>query len=127
MWLRSAFEVVTSPSRAQWLVGVLVAGAVGAVALYVTRPQSPTPTPQPSAHDSLSADIKEILPVDAIRAVDDPHFISEDKARKAGFQDNLQIIGVETGGEAHAYPIAFLSHVEIVNDRLGGKNIAVTW
>ena len=109
-------------------MGLLVAIAVGGVALYVTRPQGPTPTSgQSSARDSLSAEIKEILSVDAIRAVDDPHFISEDKARKAGFQDNLQIIGVGLGGEAHAYPIAFLSHVEIVNDRLGGKNIAVTW
>ena len=128
MWLRSAFKIVSSPSRAPWLVGLLVAIAVGGVTLYVTRPQAPTPTRGPSsARDSLSAEIKEILSVDAIRAVDDPHFINVDKARKAGFQDNLQIIGVELEGEAHAYPIAFLSHVEIVNDRLGGKNIAVTW
>jgi hypothetical protein len=109
-------------------VGLLVAVAVGGVALYFTRPQAPTPTrAQPSARDSLAADIKGILSVDAIRAVDDPHFISEDKARKAGFQDHLEVIGVELAGEAHAYPISFLSHVEIVNDRLGGKNIAVTW
>ena len=128
MWLRSAFKVVTPPSRAQWIVGLLVAVTVGGVALYVTRPQAPTPSQgQPGARDSLTADIQTILAVDAIRAVDDPHFISEDKARKAGFQDRLQVIGVELGGEAHAYPISFLSHVEIVNDRLGGKNIAVTW
>jgi hypothetical protein len=42
-------------------------------------------------------------------------------------RDNLKVVGVELEGEAHAYPIAFMSRVEIVNDRLGGKNIAVTW
>jgi hypothetical protein len=106
-------------------VGLLVAVAVGGVALYITRPEAPTPTrAQPSPPDSLSADIQTVLAVDAIRAIDQPRFVA---ANKAGMQDNLQVIGVELGGEAHAYPISFLSHVEIVNDRLGGKNIAVTW
>lgn len=128
MWIRSAFKFVTSPSRAQWLVGLMVAVAVGGVALYFTRPQAPTPARgQPSARDSLASDIKTILPVDAIRAVDNPRFITVDKARKAGFLDDMQIIGVELGGETHAYPIGYLSRVEIVNDRLGGKNIAITW
>jgi hypothetical protein len=124
MWLRSVFRVVTRPSRAQWLVGLLVAVAVGGVALYVTRPQGATPPGQSSAPDSLSSEIQSILPEDAIRAVDDPRFVT---AAKSGMKDNVQVIGVELGGEAHAYPIGFLSRVEIVNDRLGGKNIAVTW
>ncbi len=121
MWLRSVFRVVTSPSRAQWLVGLLVAVAAGGVALYVTRPQSPPPAP---GQDSLRSEIQSILPTDAIRAVDDPRFVT---AAKSQMKDNVQVIGVELGGEAHAYPIGFLSRVEIVNDRLGGKNIAVTW
>ncbi len=128
MWIRSAFKLATSPSRAQWLVGLLVAVLVGGVAVYATRPQASTPTRgQPSARDSLTSDIKTILPVDAIRAVDNPRYITVDKARKAGFEDDMQVIGVELGGEAHAFPIGYLSQHEIVNDRLGGKNIAVTW
>jgi hypothetical protein len=106
-------------------VGLLVAVAVGGVALYATRPHAPTPTPgQPGARDSLSSEIQSILPPDAIRAVDNPRFVT---AAKSEMKDNVQVIGVELGGEAHAYPIGFLSRVEIVNDRLGGKNIAVTW
>ncbi len=128
MWIRSAFKSVASPSRAQWLVGLLVAVAVGGVALYVTQPKAHTATQrQSSSRDSLSADIKTILSVDDIRAIDQPRFITTDKAAKTGFEDKLQVIGVELGGEAHAYPISWLSRVEIVNDRLGGKNIAVTW
>jgi len=104
----------------------LVALTVGGVALYVTRPQMSAPRPdQSSGPDSLSSsEIQTILPVDAIRAVDHPHFVTADKA---GMRENLNIIGVELGGEAHAFPIAFMSRVEIVNDRLGGTNIAVTW
>ncbi len=124
MWIRSVFNATTSRSRAQWLVGLMVAVAVAGVALYVTRPHTPTLGPS-SAPDPLSgSEIQTILPVDAIGAVDDPHFVA---AGKAGMRDNLHVIGIELGGEAHAYPIAFMSHVEIVNDRLGGTNIAATW
>ena len=132
MWIRSAFKAAASPSRAQWLLGLLVALAVGAVALYVTRlqPSSPALAPSgivsaPGSPDALrSSEIRAILPEDAIGAVDNPRFIG---AGKAGIRDNMPVIGVGLGGEAHAYPIPFMSRVEIVNDRLGGTNIAVTW
>ncbi len=126
MWIRSAFKSVRSTTRAQWLVGLLVAASVGGIALYFTRPQASAPSfAPPAGPDSLrSSEIQSILPIDAIRAVDDPHFVAADKT---AMRENLNIIGVELGGEAHAYPIAFMSRVEIVNDRLGGTNIAVTW
>ncbi len=126
MWIRSAFRAVTSTARAQWVVAFLLAASVGGIALFVTRPQASAPTLGPSnGPDSLrSSEIQTILPVDAIRAVDHPQFVAADKAAMRG---NVNIIGVELGGEAHAFPIAFMSRVEIVNDRLGGTNIAVTW
>ena len=126
MWILSVFRFLTSPPRAQWLAALLVAVAVGALALYVTRPQAPTPPPGPSGSpDPLrSSEIQTILSVDAIGAVDNPTFVA---AGKAGMRDNLSVIGVDLGGEAHAYPIAYMSQVEIVNDRLGRTNIAVTW
>ncbi len=126
MWIRSAFNAMASPSRAHWLTALLVAAAVGGVALYITRPEASTPTLGPtSGPDPLSSsEIQAILEPDAIRAVDDPHFVA---AAKAGMPANLPIVAVELGGEAHAFPIPFMSRVEIVNDRLGGKNIAVTW
>ena len=126
MWIRSVFSAVASPPRAQWLVGLLAATVVGGVAFYVTRPQPPTQTLTDSrSPDPLSsAEIRTILVPDAIPAVDNPHFVV---SGNSGVRDNQHVIGVELGGEAHAYPIGFMSRVEIVNDRLGGKNIAVTW
>ena len=126
MWIRSVSDRVSAPSRAQWLVGLLIALAVGGVALYVTRPADTTRTLAPSNRpDPLqSNEIQTILAPDAIRAVDHPSFVT---AARAGMPDNLSVMGVELQGEAHVYPIAFMSQVEIVNDRLGGTNIAVTW
>lgn len=126
MWIRSACSAMRMPSRTQWLVAVLTALTVGGIALYATRPAAPALTPASSAgpDDLDSSEIQTILPVDAIRAIDHPAFVPADKA---GMRQNLNVIGVALGGEAHAFPIAYMSRVEIVNDRLGGANIAVTW
>jgi len=126
MWIRSAFSALTSVPRAQLLIAALVAATVGGVALYVTRPpvSGPAPAPSQSPDPLASSEIQTILPVDAIGAIDHPNFVAADKAR---MRENLNIIGVALEGEAHAFPIAVMSRVEIVNDRLGGKNIAVTW
>jgi hypothetical protein len=125
VWIRSAFKTATAASRAQWLVGLLVAAAVGGVTFEVTQPRAPLTPGQSSGPDALSSyEIQTILPVDAIRAVDHPQFVTADRA---GMRANLGVIGVELGGEAHAFPIPFMSRVEIVNDRLGGTNIAITW
>ena len=105
---------------------MLVAIAAGTSALYVTRPRvQPPAVASPGATDPLAtSEIQTILQPDAIRAVDHPIFVDGDKAAARG---NLAVIGVERGAEAHAFPIAYMSRVEIVNDRLGGTNIAVTW
>ncbi len=126
MWIRSASSLFTSAPRAQLLIAALVAATVGGVALYVTRPTVSGPALAPSQNpDPLaSSEIQTILPVDAIRAVDNPQFVAADKS---GMRENLNVVGVALGGEAHAFPIAIMSRVEIINDRLGGKNIAVTW
>ena len=36
-------------------------------------------------------------------------------------------VGVEYGGDSRAYPVPTLSRHEIVNDKVGGIPIAVTW
>ncbi len=68
--------------------------------------------------------IVSVLPRDAIPAIDHPHFVPASRARLA---DRAPVIGVEIGGEAHAYPVGTLSSHEIVNDVIRGKPIAVTW
>ena len=132
MWIRSVFSAVRAPSRVQWLVSVLIAVIVGGIALYVTRPlassptaSSPTGVDSPGAPDPIqSSEVRAILLPDAIPAVDHPKFVT---ANRAGLRDNLPVIGVELNGEAHAYPIPFMSQVEIINDRVGGTSIAATW
>jgi uncharacterized protein DUF3179 len=124
MWIRLAYNTLISVLRARLLPAALVAATVGGVALFLTRPPGPELPPSQSPDPLGSSEIQTILPVDAIRAIDRPTFVAADQAR---MPENLNIIGVELGGQAHAFPIAIMSQVEIVNDRLGGKNIAVTW
>lgn len=62
---------------------------------------------------------------DGIPALEDPEFIS------AGVADYLDdddlVIGFVVDGEARAYPHDILDWHEIVNDQVGGVNIAVTY
>jgi hypothetical protein len=67
-----------------------------------------------------------VLPVDAIRSIDDPQFYSVPEADEEYAPDEL-VIGVEFEGEARAYSITLLSSREIVNDTVAGRAIAVTW
>lgn len=65
------------------------------------------------------------LPKDAIPAIDAPRFVS---AADATFvHDEEPVIGLTAGSEARAYPTWMLNAHEIVNDRLGGRALAVTW
>ena len=84
--------------------------------------------------EEISIDLNEVvtlLPPDAIPAVLPQRakdiMVSAAQADEAGIDQSVQIIGVEIDGESRAYPIPFLSAREIVNDEVGGRNIAVTW
>src|SRR5262249_56295813 len=68
--------------------------------------------------------IVSVLPRDAIAAIDHPRFVAADHAGLAGHD---RVIGVEIDGDARAYPVATLSSHEIVNDRIRGRPLAVTW
>jgi hypothetical protein len=72
------------------------------------------------------AEILSALPEDAIRSIDRPKFVSGKKADKQ-MSDDEQVIGLEVGGEAKAYPLYVLSSHEIVNDVIAGSHVAVTW
>jgi uncharacterized protein DUF3179 len=120
-----------------WAVAgsVAVLSAVGA--FYLTPPASPslvTGSQQmagrdyPSLHapDPLTAgEIGYQVPRDRIKAIDAPEFMAPSEA--GWVPDRLPVIGVTDGAEARAYPIPLLSRVEIVNDQIGGRAIAVTW
>jgi hypothetical protein len=76
------------------------------------------------AGEPLPDGFRQVLPRDAIRPVYDPVFLPADQA---GWSDDAQIIGVEMGGEAKAYPVSFLNGREMVIDEIADVPIVVTW
>ncbi len=77
---------------------------------------------------------------DRIRAIDDPLFVSPDDPRllklpvsryrrgeRPATTDDVMVIGYVQDGDARAYPTALLDRHEVVNDRFGGKPVAVGW
>jgi Protein of unknown function (DUF3179) len=69
------------------------------------------------------SEIITVLPPDAIPAITNPTFNDSGSWLAA----DARVVGVEVGGEARAYPIAILNWHEIVDDRVGGLPIAVTY
>lgn len=64
-------------------------------------------------------------PRDGIPAIDNPIFI--DAAAADFLADDDWVLGITVGGIARAYPIKILNWHEVVNDRLQGKPLAVTF
>ncbi len=69
-----------------------------------------------------------VLPPDAIPALTKPIFLSRVDADRLMLDDE-PVLGLvdPVNGQAKAYSLWHLDRHEIVNDRLGGKPIAVTW
>ena len=77
-----------------------------------------------TAADYADDAIRTLLPFDAIPAITDPQFAS---AGAAKLDVDTPVIGVTFNGESHAYSVYLLNGHEIVNDVVGGMNIATTW
>lgn len=75
--------------------------------------------------DLRPEEIVTVLPKDAIPAILSPTFDQGSKISWLKGKD--AVVGVEFDGDSRAYPVATLSHHEIVNDKAGGVPIAVTW
>lgn len=63
-------------------------------------------------------------PPDGIPSIDQPAFVSAAAAR---LDAGEPVIGLHHDGEARAYPHRIMVHHEIVNDRVGGLDLAVTY
>ena len=101
--------MVSFTERALCLISILLAFNAPAFAAADLRPD----------------DIVTVLPKDAIPAILSPAFEDGAKASWLGAKD--LVVGVEIGGTSRAYPVPTLSRHEIVNDKVGGIPIAVTW
>jgi hypothetical protein len=64
-------------------------------------------------------------PKDGIPAILEPKFISA--AKVAFLSPGDQVIGIELGGQARAYPIRTLNLHEVVNDTVDGIPIVITF
>ena len=64
-------------------------------------------------------------PRDGIPSIDDPKFLNADETNY--LKDTDRVLGVVVNGEARAYPIRILNWHEIVNDKIQGKALAVTY
>lgn len=105
-----------------------------------TAPQAgisaPAPTgkslqPQLAGADIDLSEVVALLPPDAIRAIAPDQvsqiLVTAEQANAGGIPPEVNVIGIEVGGESHAYPIPYLSAHEIVNVDIGGRHLAVTW
>ena len=77
-----------------------------------------------TAADYTDDAIRTLLPFDAIPAITDPQFVS---ANDAKLDADVPVIGVNFNDESRAYSLYLLNGHEIVNDVVGGQNIATTW
>jgi len=68
-------------------------------------------------------DVTTVLSKDAIPSIDEPQF---GDAHVGDADDELLVLDAE-GEPARAYPIRILNFHEIVNDRIAGEPVAVTW
>ena len=76
-----------------------------------------------------SVEYSEIIsggpPKDGIPSIDNPKFEPAEDVR--GLEDTVPVISFTMNGEAKAYPLGILMRHEIVNDKVGGIPVAVTY
>ncbi len=63
-------------------------------------------------------------PRDGIPAIDQPRFVSAERAALAA---DDRVLGIERDGVARAYPVRILNWHEVVNDRFGTQPVVVTY
>ena len=83
---------------------------------------------QINPQDVTRIDLAQLLnggpPKDGIPSIDIPQF---DTADITPFDRDEWVVGIEVNGEAKAYPYGILNWHEIVNDTVGGVNVAVSY
>jgi len=64
---------------------------------------------------------------DGIPAIDRPHFVPAAMANQRFMKPDDRVLGLVIRGKKKAYPIKILNWHEIVNDRIGGQQVVVTF
>ncbi len=112
---------------------ILLFGCLSVLALTIVMVATRLPTTQIG---SVSAEEKHIVPLDqivsggpppdGIPSIDSPKFVSVEDGKKF-LEDSDKILGININGDIRAYPLQILVWHEIVNDKVGGIPIAVTY
>lgn len=91
----------------------------------------PQPVAVPTAPEGIASpgeryadDVRYVLAPEQIPAIDDPRFA---RVASTTLPDEEPVLSVEIDGHARAYPIRYLIFHEIVNDRVGGVPVLVTY
>ena len=66
-------------------------------------------------------------PPDGIPSIDNPKFVSVQEAGNNFLADSDLVLGLNINGDIRAYPLQILVWHEIVNDKVGGVLVAVTY
>jgi hypothetical protein len=123
---------------------ILIIGIIGVVSLTIINISTlQTSLPFDDVHQPLSSDhefmetngLKHLIPLDKIKSggppkdgipsIDNPKFSGIENSQ---FVSNSDIvIGLEINGDSRAYPLFILVWHEIVNDRIGGVPVAITY
>ncbi len=77
-----------------------------------------------TAGEQLPSGYRQLLARDAILPIYDPIFVN---AAESDWSADTEVLGIEIGGQAKAYPIASLNGRELVVDELDGIPILVSW
>jgi hypothetical protein len=115
---------------------ILIGPAMNVNSVSVANPTINTDNVNPVSLSQTEKEKNNIVPLDqivsggpppdGIPSIDDPKFISIQEADKY-LEDSDLVLGLNINGDVRAYPLQILVWHEIVNDKLGGVPITVTY
>lgn len=115
-----------------WIIASIVAAAITLSVAAITTLSAPTSSVVADKESVTSAPLvplEKIVsggpPKDGIPSVDEPKFVTIEKA--TFIEDGDLVIGLRVNGETKAYPLKILVWHEIVNDRIGDVPVSVTY
>lgn len=76
------------------------------------------------AGEPLPEGYRPLLSRDDIDPVYDPQFV---RAEEVDWAPETLVVGLAVGNDARAYPVNYLNVHEMVNDRVGGIPVLVSW
>ncbi|MBB6459990.1 DUF3179 domain-containing (seleno)protein [Flammeovirga kamogawensis] len=71
-------------------------------------------------------EFEALTPRSAFQSIDNPRFYNEETSKEY-YDANENVVVVSAGREYKAYPLEFLIFHQVINDRIGGVPIAVTY